>query len=71
MYIFIKMQYQEETWLNANQQYAQHSRVEAAHFALSTRIVAPGSVIVHPDLPELYASALYAQLTRASMEVRA
>ena len=67
MYIYIKMRYQGETWLNASLQYVQRNLVGAVQYVPSTRIVARGSVIAHLGLPELFVNALFVQQIHANM----
>ena len=50
MFIYTKMQFLEEMWLNAIQRYAQPNRAEMEQFVLSMKIVAHGFVTVLPDL---------------------
>ena len=67
MFIYTKMQYLEEMWLNVTQLYARPNRAGMEQFVLSMKIVAHGFVTVLPDLLALCVSDLSVQQIRANL----
>ena len=67
MSIYIKMQYPEETLLNAKMQFVQHNLVEVGQYVPNMRIVALGSVIAHQVLLALFVNALFVQQIHVNM----
>ena len=67
MFIYTKMQYREEMWLNARQLYARLNLAGMEQYVLSMKIVAHGFVTVPQGLLEPYANDRYVQRTHASL----
>ena len=67
MFIYTKMQFLEEMWLNAIQRYAQPNHAGMEQFVLSMKIVAHGSATVLPDLLALFVSDLSVQQIHANL----
>ena len=68
MYIYIKMRYQDEMWLNVNRRYAQLSLAEVGRCVLNMKIADLGFVTVHLDLQVLFANDLSVQQIHVNME---
>ena len=67
MFIYTKMQYLEEMWLNARQLYARLSHVGTEQYVPSMKTVDLGFVTVPLDLLEPCANDQFAQRIHASL----
>jgi len=67
IYIYIKMLYLDEMWLNANRQYAQLNLAEVEPFVLNTKIADHGFVTVLRDLQGLFVNDLSVQQIHVNM----
>ena len=67
MFIYTKMQYREEMWLNARQLYARLNLAGMEQYVLSMKIVAHGFVTVPQGLLEPYAKDRFVQRIHANL----